>query len=441
MGGSIFLRPRSILCNVTEATVDNAAPDGLRHWLHVRWRLAYFTALLGLLLYLGRAVVQVLLIRQETPFQDFPQFYNAAVQLNLGHSPYSAFLTACPGHHWCLGGYIYPPLLAELLRPLALLDETTAALIWVALSHLMLLGAAIIAYRTVAPWLSRGAAPLLAAASLFFLPLYQSLHAEQVGTMLLLILAVGAHAFVRRGGRAGAGLALAIGSVLRVSPAAMAPLLLRTRQDRRRPVGLLVMAVSGVALLALLYLLTPSTVEYFREVLPRVSSGTGVPGNVSLPGALIRIEILATGSAWSLTNGLDPLILAAAVGITWWGCRGRDDARFRAAAFAAFLAVIPVASALTWNYHLINEPLVYALLAPSLIAGNRAWWLAVASYPLLWLYGDGMLLTFGINRGSLLGAAAFLVVTSVNLLGAVLLWLASLDVLARLRADQPHPAI
>jgi hypothetical protein len=103
--------------------------------------------------------------------------------------------------------------------------------------------------------------------------------------------------------------------------------------------------------------------------------------------------------------------------------------------------VIPVASALTWNYHLINELLVYALLAPLLIVGTRAWWLAVASYPLLWLYGDGMLLTFGINRGSFLGAAAFLVVTSVNLVGAVLLWLASLDVLARLRADQPHPAI
>ncbi len=425
---------------MTEATVDNAAPGGLRHWLYVRWRLAYFTALLGLLLYLGRAVAQIILIRQETPLQDFPQYYAAALRLNSGGDPYATFLASCPGPRCLLGGYIYPPLLAELLRPLTLLNEIGAAVVWILLSHLMLAITAVVAYRTVRQWLPRGAAPLLLAASLLFLPIYQNLHGGQVGSLLLLILAIAANRFVHRGAGGGAGAALGLGAVLRVSPVAMTPLLLRTREDLRWPVGLTVMAATGGGLLGLLYLLTPTTAKYFRQVLPALSMSTGRTANLSLPGVLIRLQDVTLGHALPFADIADALLLPAGLALTWWMVRGLDDARFRAAAFAAFLAVLPVVSAITWNYHLVNELLVYTLLAPSLAVGGRAWWLAVASYPLLWLYGDGLLLTLGINTTSSPGTVAFMLVTSLNLVGALLLWFASLEVLAGLRRTASTPA-
>lgn len=421
--------PRTILCTVAELTIDTAPPNRLGRWLASRWRLAYFTAFFGLLLYGGRAIMQMLLLSQETVYSDFPEFYSAAVQLNRAGDPYAAFLSACPGHEWCKGGYIYPPLFAELLRPLALLSQLAAERAWILVSHLLLVATAVIVYLTVRRWLVRGTAPMLLAASLFFLPVYQNLAAGQIGALLLMVLALAAYAFVERGASTGAGLALGVGAVLRVTPVALAPLLLRGRRDLRRPVGLLMMAATGAGLLGLLYLLTPTTLEYFTRVLPRLTAGTGDQGNVSLPGVLIRLQLLTLGHTLPYWGAITTVMTVAGVAITWWFSRGEGDGRYRAATFAAYVAVLPVVSSITWNYHLINELLVYALLAPSLLAGRRAWWLAVASYPLLWIYGDRSFLAMGIDPNTPAGAIIFLCLTSANALGAILLWVSCLDVL------------
>ncbi|MGB2938813.1 MAG: glycosyltransferase family 87 protein [Candidatus Dormiibacterota bacterium] len=412
-----------------------AVPEtALRHWLRTRWRLAYLVCVCGVILYVARAGFQLVIIRTELPLQDFPEFYNAAVALNQGGDPYTAFISNCPAAHWCLGGYIYPTLFAELLRPLALLPVATAAQAWLLLSHLMLGASAVVAYRTVRPWLPRGAAPLLLAASLFFLPVYQNLHAAQIGALLLLVLTAAAWFFVR-GQQAGGGLGLGLASVLRVSPVAMAPMLLRSRRDLARPWGIVVMGLTGLLLLAGLYLLTPATIEYFTEVLPRISAGTGISSNVSLPGVVERVQEIVAGRVFIGSSVFTVIVTLVGVGITWVASLRLDGARSRAAVFAAFLAVLPVVSSITWNYHLMNELLVYALLGPTLVAGSRAWWLAVASYPLVWIYADGLLLVFNIGTQTPLGTALFITLTSLNVVGAGLLWLACLDVL-RLRRQR-----
>ena len=54
---------------------------------------------------------------------DFRKYYDAARQITDGHSPFAA------------AGYIYPPLLAELLTPLAHLSYLDARWIWYVLSQ------------------------------------------------------------------------------------------------------------------------------------------------------------------------------------------------------------------------------------------------------------------------------------------------------------------
>ena len=43
--------------------------------------------------------------------------------------------------------------------------------------------------------------------------------------------------------------------------------------------------------------------------------------------------------------------------------------------FAAFLAVTPIISSITWDHHLVTELLVLTLLAPSLRPGTAPTWL------------------------------------------------------------------
>ena len=229
------------------------------------------------------------------------------------------------------------------------------------------------------------------------------------------------------------GAGLGLGAVLRVTPAAMAPLLLRTRDDLRRPLGLLAAIGTGVLLMAALAVLTPYTIEYLVSVLPRISAGTEFVSNVSLPGVMLRLQLAFLGGRVPAAALLGTAVAVACLGWTWWRSFGIEGRGGRAAAFAAFLAATSLVSSVTWNYHLVNELLVLALLTPWLHVGRRATWMALSSYPLVWIYGDGVL---AISRLSPVGPGptlAYLLITSLNAIGMLLLWLACLDVLGGLR--------
>lgn len=403
-----------------------------------RERLGTLLVGVGLALYALRGIAQLASLRSEIRTADFPVFYQAALDLNAGRDPYTPFLAAaaqhCPGFQWCLGGYIYPPLLAEALRPLTGLGVLGADAAWTVASHLMLVGAAYATYRAVGRDLPRGAGRMLLAASLLFLPLYQNLFSGSVGALLLLVLGLAAWALVaERDGLAGG--ALAVGAVLRVSPLAITPVLVRRRQDLRRPYGLIGLVVTGLALMAALALLTPYTIEYLVRVLPKINGGTDFVSNVSLPGVLLRFEKALLGSPLPWSPLIGSALAAGVLGFTWWSSRGLDDTAGRASSFAAFLAATSLVSSVTWNYHLVNELLVLALLAPRLSRARHATWMAVAAYPLLWIYSDGILAYTGWRPGGLGPGLAFLAITSLNAVGMLLLWLACLDVLAALRQE------
>lgn len=406
-----------------------------------RQRLAVFAAGLSVLGFVARAALQLGGLGQASLQYDYKPYYDAAASLNQAGDPYSAFLNAC-GPAWCHVGYIYPPLLAELFRPLAVLTPHQGALIWLVLSYVLLAASIIVSDRVVRGWLSPTTRATLLVAAMVFLPLYKNFFFLQVGALMLLILAAAAWAFTRRRD-ATSGSLLGLAAVLRVTPLIQAPMLVRSRADLKRPVGVAGLLIGVVAIMGTLALLTTTTFEYLNTVLPRLGLSTAILENLSLPGALVRADVLTGGFGQAGLKFTSIGLQVALLAVTWLYSVRLEGGRERAAVFAAFLAVTPIVSSITWDHHLVTELLVLALLAPSLRWGSRSWWLAVASYPLLWVprgVTDTVVSMLGLDFPHGLAVAPFLLVTGLNLLGMILLWLACIDALGSYRAARAGPS-
>lgn len=88
---------------------------------HALSLIAFAAAVIGALAGIGVAWLHVV----EDPLADAHAYYDAASRLNAGHPLYPAGIDPSTNRI-----YLYPPLFAVLLRPLALLPYETFALVW-----------------------------------------------------------------------------------------------------------------------------------------------------------------------------------------------------------------------------------------------------------------------------------------------------------------------
>jgi hypothetical protein len=422
-----------------------------------RRRLAIIFAVLAILDYLKEAVQDLSNIDHRPLKFDFGQFQQAAQALSDGRNPYDVFV----GLHcqsWCLGGYIYTPLLAELLRPIAHLPLPRAASIWLVLSHLMVLATALILWRILHGRTTATALTMMLAAGLLFQPLFENLSYVQIGILLLLLLAIAAAVQLRSTPRAneGAGALVGLATVFKVTPLLVAPALMPVGWARRnyRPgalregmLGIAGMAASIAGLVLAMLVLVPHTADFFTQVLPHVGGGTTVYENKSFPSMVGRFFDLAgeVEPGWGLAppDFLGTTVWLAArtlprVGMDWTA---------RAAVFAAFVAAMPIVSTITWRHHMVVNILAMALLLPALwpIAGPAASragrWLLVASYPLSYVQQDlahNLAVGDGHMQHTFLYALRVLVIEDLNLLGMICLWLACLLALRGLAVNRDN---
>jgi hypothetical protein len=399
-------------------------------------------AAVGLVLYLFKTLSLLTGTHSLDTGLDFRFYYQAAVDLAAGRDIYSHYLQCCTSTTAILNGYIYPPLLAELLRPLTVLPVESALQAWYVLCGALLMGTAFCIQAAVGEHLSATARAWLVAATLFFLPLYDGLQLGQVHVVALFLTALTALAFVRRGPGATTGALLGVGALLRFSPLLLAPILVRRWPPRRELSGVAgfgaVVVLGGAALVVA----TPMTLEFITTVLPHITTGTAVYINQSIPGVLLRFQYFVYPG--HVIEGFRYVVSALAlvlVGLTWWRGLGVDGAVERAAVFASVVTVLPLVSSVTWNHHLVLELLALALLAPSLTPNTAPFWLVVVGYLLLWipetLPVQG-LVALGLNKPAGLGLLPALIGTSVNVVGEACLWVAALIVLGRLR-ERPKP--
>jgi hypothetical protein len=259
-----------------------------------------------------------------------------------------------------------------VVSPLASLDHTTARLLWLGLS-LLLLAAALLALKaTIGLRLGPGwRGPALALVALFP-PVFDDLLKGQVSTLLLCLLC-SATLLVRRAPLA-AGSLVALAAGVKLAPGLLAAQFGLRRQYRA---CLGAMAAGGaLGLLSLLVAGWPRHVEYVTQTLPSVGHQVGAAANISLPGLVARL--FDPGSLvpplWpnaNLAGVLTPLALVALGALYIRAVRNaHTEAEALGLTVIALLLATPSSQAYTLTLALVP---IAALIARSQMAVAPDW--------------------------------------------------------------------
>jgi hypothetical protein len=391
--------------------------------------------------FIAYAVVQLATLGPSVGY-DFLPYYQAGQAIASGQDPYGPFLHVCQGKYFCEAGFLYSPAFAYMFRPFVLLSPVWAERTWILVSHACFLAALWLALATVRRELAPPARAWLIAASLGFLPLYDSIAYAQVNGFILLVVTFIAWLMIaKQRGRVAAVLTSGL-AFLRLTPLGLYPAFLVSGPHRQRIRMAVLLAASSIAVFGLFWLATPITAEFFQRVLPQLGHGSSFLDNQSLPALAIRLRDLAQrGEAavvgWTVAErsagmgpGLETAMIAVAGALVLvtsllnWDALSRRE---RALGLASFLALLPIVSSYTWSHHLLTELLVYILLAPSLLGNPRVRTLAIAAYPFLWqVFTTRTTVLLGLYPPHSWRLPLFMLVTSSNLIGMLLLWAACL---------------
>jgi hypothetical protein len=358
-------------------TTGLAALPGLRTFASERFRLA----LAGLLLVIGIGLLGSLLLAQAAqPLEqgqygiDFADYRQAAQRLLAGESPYAPEMLQGPIPAQGQDRYRYPPLLVQVLVPLAGLPLSAAATIWLVVQGVLIYAAVWVAGSAGGSRPSLERVLWTGVAVTYFLPVFDTLWKGNVSGVVAFQVAV-----LALGGRQG-GASLATAILLKLTPAALLPAALV--RGRRVVVGV---AMAAAALVLASVLLSPAAWRDYAVVLPNLLAGSAdYPGNlaphVQLPRALPALEPLA--------GPLRLVTLAAGlgfIGLSVWLARRRSA--WQAAIVAGTAALLLLPAALWWHYLVVLLPLAALAWAPAtprvraaLLAGG-----AVISMALAWL--------------------------------------------------------
>jgi hypothetical protein len=276
---------------------------------------------------------------------DFRVFYNAASAYLHGRSPYPSHPGALTWTHGAQHSYVYPPLLAALLAPFALLSYHLAAVLWVLLSAAAIaLGLWLLEVRD---WRCYGA--------VFLWP--STLAGISVGTLspLLLLGLAAAWRFRARTPAVAAAVALVVSAKL-----FLWPVLVWLWLTGRRAAALLAVALAALAAAA-------------------AWSRIGFAGLGSYATLLRRLDAVEApygyAPAWQLAGAAGLVVAAIGCAALAYRVRGSERRAFAVATVAALL-LTPI----LWLHYLV-------LLAAALPRRFSLLWLVPA---LLWLTpGEG----------------------------------------------------
>lgn len=368
-------------------------------------------------------------LNAQQVFADWHAYYRAAANLLAGAGIYAEGMTLVARNsydYWVHtdGQYVYPPLLALLLTPLAAhLDIGKAGDVWLVVLSLATAGFLGVQARLLdRPLRPEGLAPL-GVVTLASVPLLLGIRYGQVDVVLLLVLTLALLAHVRRHDLL-AGLALGAAAAVKPTLALYGLYYLR----KRAWATLVAAALAGLALgLAPFALLGPAALGEWLTI-ARYFSGAdypAYPSNQAARGFLLRA--FAGGprhqpllAAPLLADLLWAVVILAALAL-WWQCvSGQREPGARAAVEHALTgALILLAAPLSEDIH-------YVLLLPALAVLIDRASRAGRSAPVGWtalavaagLYFLQPWLDFAYNRGGT--DARRLLASGVYLYGLVL---------------------
>jgi hypothetical protein len=412
-------------CHAT-TTISGAHPR-TRPWLQGgRVALPYVAATLAAFHYVRGVATYMVTVRPDAI--DFDVYYRAAQAFAAGHHIYPDY-SGCCFNPAAMDGYTYPPVLAVVMSPLTALPVGVAGRIFFGLSQLALVAALVVMQRTVRGMLPQRTQVWLLAAVLLFQPIHAANFGLQVDHFLLLLFALAAWGYVHARGGALGGVAVGLATALKIAPAQMLAALLTDRR-RRAVASAIGFGLATAIPLLLVWPLVSETPSYFTEVLPRFAGGVASDYSRSFAGVVLR--------TYTVTGHIPPSILASAfhalelggLVLTWLVCRRTiTTPAGRAATFAAFLAIMPITSPVTWDHHQESDALAFVLLAPSLRLGTASWAAAIGGMALMsvnQLDLATMLQRAGFDPPHGVGVLVYVAAASVNLVGMALLYGAAL---------------
>ncbi len=382
------------------------APPGSQKGL--LWKRIRFVLLLGLLgvgLVGGAQGLDFAFKRERAV--DFRAHWEASRRFNEGAPLYD--LAALRANIFS-DLYKYPPLLAGLLRPFALLDYPTARDYW----RLILLLSLVVAVGVISWSFVRQPFPPLAADDgsteartawerlmqptlLFvtvvalFRPMVDALNYGQLDPAILLLLAL-TLVGLRADRPALAGWALALATALKLYPGILILYLVWRREWRA--VGNFAVAVVAWNVLAAALTNLNDTLTYYTQVLQLSGGSSAWVENQTISGFVARLftdhlrqeEFPQTLLLrWLLLNGLTYATLIVTVGISLWAARRvrPGDGMAYALGFCMLVCVSVFALPVAWLHYLVAFLLPLAVALYALACAGREWW-ATAPRLTLW---------------------------------------------------------
>jgi hypothetical protein len=364
--------------------------------------------------------------------EDLGAYFVAARALAEGESPYDARvaerLAGLAGIEYH-SPYIYPPLLAILLRPLTYLPYSAAAAVWFALSAGALFAAlSVLRPLTGLPW---HVYRWVCAAAFFLPPVHHTLEHGQITNFLLLLIVGGAV------GSTGSGALVGIAAALKVFPATLAAVY--ALSGRLAALGMM-MAGAAVLTLAGALAAPAATLDFLRRVGPQLALERRLaPNNQSLDAVMARwfethwfvTPIIHAPGVGRIASQLGSAIV---VGLTLWALvtvRRKEGETAQAARFSLVVAATLLVSPIVWDHYYVLLLLPVAVLYRGssdhvvrlLLLAGAALLLAHRYWPL----------TFPMKSP---------VFMSSGMAGVVVLWIALLKVLRydRVCAVRPPPS-
>lgn len=266
--------------------------------------------------------------------------------------------------------YLYPPLFAVVMLPLAWLPYGTAFALWLAANVVFLALALLLFMRTERDWtLTTLAACVLFAGT--FHPVWHHLKIGQSSLLVLLLLSL-CLAFLRRGRDLAAGLALSGAILLKLTPALLLALLAirgRWKAAFAALTGVVVLSLASVPIVG-----WEAQETYFARMVPLLSAGTAFHPNQSLNGFLTRALGFGEYRKADLSAAFPiPRIAAVLVGVVVVGIslravwRRRRDQRSSTLddGFATLVLASLLVSPISWEHHYV------VALVPAWILARR----------------------------------------------------------------------
>jgi hypothetical protein len=225
-----------------------------------------------------------------------------------------------PATHWASVGrtqgfdvtqhYIYPPLFALLISPLTRLAPPAAYILWRQINLGFLLLAVFFALKCAEEEFSWPIFLIAAIATFSFFPYHETAYMGQVGGLILLLWTLGVY-FLSKSNPVWSAGCFALGTIIKLTPVLVVPLLLLRRQWKWLAAYAGWMAFFlGISLWRFGW---QNHVIYFAKVLPTMSCGYPLATNVSL--ATVLQSLHAGGALLS-----DELVMQAQQNMPVWVC-------------------------------------------------------------------------------------------------------------------------